>query len=108
MGRHYVPKDPTRHAAWLRSNVQAQLEKGIARAGGEDILSPLQASMAEWYGERSPDEKLLIVELIMRLIDVQDERALERGISNANFGPIAALQVLGAALAYSNRWRSCK
>ncbi len=107
----YIPKDydppnPTQ----IQRGQQERRRKAIANKLHQQIVrreytvnNTLVSAMIAWYETGDEDTRTIILDQIIKLMDMLGERADRRAI-NRNFGPISALELLGVALAVDHGW----
>lgn len=109
----YVPKnhEPT-NPVQIQRGQQERLRKKTANMLHQQIIkrdtndNHLLTATVDWYQSTDENTKEIILDQIIKLMDMLGERADLRNI-NRNFGPLSALELLGAAIAVDRGWLRC-
>lgn len=88
----------------LRKKTANMLHQQIVKRDTDD--NRLLIATIDWYQSADTQTKDIILDQVIKLMDMLGERADLRNI-NRNFGPLSALELLGAALAVGNGWLRC-
>ncbi len=108
----YIPKNfESPNPVKIQRGQQEHLRKKVANLLHQQIVkrdldgNRLLNAMVDWYQSIDDQTRDIVLDQIIKLMDLLGERADLRHI-NRNFGPLSALELLGAALAVDHGWFS--
>ncbi len=84
-----------------RKQVANMIRQQIAKRDTDN--NRLMTVMIEWYQAGDEQTRNIILDQVIKLMDMLGERADRKDI-NRNFGPLSALELLGVALAVDHGW----
>jgi hypothetical protein len=107
----YIPKDyDPPEPIQVQRGQQERKRKAIANKLHQQIVrreytvnNLLVSAMIDWYETGDELTQTIVLDQIIKLMDMLGERADRKDI-NRNFGPISALELLGVALAVDHGW----
>jgi len=110
----YIPKNhEPNNPVKIQRGQQERRRKHIANLLHQQIVkrqdvdgNRLLNAMIDWYQSSNETTRNVVLDQIIKLMDMQEERSDHRLI-NRNFGPLSALELLGVALAVDHGWLKC-